>query len=183
MHSLTVERSWVAKVLSSGQECISSEAFRFAMAAVPAAIAVLTTNGRAGCWGITISALASVSDTPPTVLCCVNRCSRANTIIKTNGNVALNLLSRDQVEIADMFAGRTALSMSERFDESVWQVSGGCAPRLIQGMVVFEGDVLQTVEVATHTVFMIGVKRASTVGHGSPAIYHQRAYKTLPDDL
>jgi flavin reductase (DIM6/NTAB) family NADH-FMN oxidoreductase RutF len=179
MRSLVAEDFLPETATTSGRNYISSEEFRRAMSAIPSAVAILTTNGPAGRWGITISAMTSVSDDPPTLLSCVNRCSRANGIIKANGVVALNLLTKDQDSIADLFAGKVPVPMNERFDRALWCISDYTAPRLSGALVVLEGDVLQSIEVATHTVFMIGVKNASLDGPSHPAIYYQRAYRTL----
>ena len=43
------------------------------MAQLGSAVCVLTTEGEAGKYGITVSAVTSVSDDPPSLIVCVNR--------------------------------------------------------------------------------------------------------------
>ncbi len=56
--------------------------FRNAMARLGAAANVITSNGPAGRCGITATAVCSVSDTPPTLLVCLNRSSAMNQVFK-----------------------------------------------------------------------------------------------------
>ncbi len=53
----------------------AQKAFRQAMAHLGAAVNVITTAGPHGRCGITASAVCSVTDTPPTLLVCLNRSS------------------------------------------------------------------------------------------------------------
>ncbi len=46
--------------------------FRDAMASLSAAVNVVTTAGEAGRCGITATAVCSVTDTPPSVMVCIN---------------------------------------------------------------------------------------------------------------
>ena len=52
--------------------------FRDAMASLSAAVNIVTTDGPAGRCGITATAVCSVTDTPPTLLVCINRNSAMN---------------------------------------------------------------------------------------------------------
>ncbi|OZT82212.1 4-hydroxyphenylacetate 3-monooxygenase reductase subunit, partial [Vibrio sp. 03_296] len=56
--------------------------FRDAMSKLAAAVNIVTTGGVAGTVGITATAVCSVSDSPATVLACVNRNSASNAIFK-----------------------------------------------------------------------------------------------------
>lgn len=54
-------------------ELTDKASFRDAMAHVGAAVNIITTDGPAGRAGFTASAVCSVTDTPPTLLVCLNR--------------------------------------------------------------------------------------------------------------
>lgn len=160
---------------------LSSRAFRQAIASLPAAVSILSTDGPAGRWGVTVSAVTSVSDAPPTVLACVNRSSRANGIVKANGAVAISVLAAGQETIADVFAGRADLSAAERFATTSWIAHPAGAPHLAGALVALRGRVREAVEVATHTVFMIAVEEALSGSGDHPAVYFRRSYRTLAD--
>jgi len=47
--------------------------FRDAMAACASGVHVITTDGTAGRYGITMTAVAPVTDEPPTLMLCINK--------------------------------------------------------------------------------------------------------------
>jgi flavin reductase (NADH) len=55
--------------------------FRNAMASLGAAVNVITTDGSRGRCGITASAVCSVTDTPPTMLVCINQSSYMHDVL------------------------------------------------------------------------------------------------------
>ncbi|VTR21029.1 4-hydroxyphenylacetic acid hydroxylase [Actinobacillus pleuropneumoniae] len=97
-----------------------SQQFRNAMAHLSAAVSIVTTNGSAGKIGITVSSVCSVTDTPPTLLFCINQSSSVHDIIKQNGKVCINVLSHEQEEMAKHFACMMCSSMEERFAWDIW---------------------------------------------------------------
>src|ERR1700733_7488104 len=81
------------------------DAFVGAMRRVATSVAVVTTDGPHGRFGVTVSAVASVSADPPIILVCINKRSPAVQAIEKNGSLTINLLSAEQSSIADVFAG------------------------------------------------------------------------------
>ena len=80
--------------------------FIAAMGMAATAVSVVTTDGPAGRFGLTVSAFSSVSADPPMVLACVNRKSPAVAAIDSNGLFAVNVLAADNRGVAETFAGR-----------------------------------------------------------------------------
>lgn len=62
--------------------------FRDAMASLSAAVNVVTTEGDAGRCGITATAVCSVTDTPPSVMVCINANSAMNPVFQATANCA-----------------------------------------------------------------------------------------------
>src|SRR5882724_1814343 len=94
--------------------------FREAMSRLGAAVHVVTTSGPGGKTGATATAVCSVSDSPPTLLVCINRRSQTNPVVLENGVFCVNTLGDGGAEIADIFAGRTGLKGTERFAIGEW---------------------------------------------------------------
>lgn len=61
--------------------------FRDAMASLSAAVNVITTAGDAGRCGITATAVCSVTDSPPSVMVCINANSAMNPVFQGNGKL------------------------------------------------------------------------------------------------
>ena len=86
-------------------EAISAD-FISAMAAAATGVSVITTEGSAGRFGLTVSAVSSVSAEPPMLLACVNRKSPAAAAIVENGRFAVNVLGFHNQDVAEVFSGR-----------------------------------------------------------------------------
>ncbi len=80
-----------------------------AMAAAASGVSIVTTDGPAGRFGLTVSALTSVSADPPLLLACINRKNPISAAITENGCFVANLLAENQVALAKIFAGRPEL--------------------------------------------------------------------------
>ncbi len=89
--------------------------FRNAMSKLAAAVNIVTTGGEAGTVGITATAVCSVTDSPATVLVCVNRSSASNEIFKANGRMCVNTCASEHQEMSMHFAGMTGLEMRRAF--------------------------------------------------------------------
>src|SRR5437868_14823449 len=92
---------------------VDTAPFRDAMSRLGAAVHVVTSAGPAGRTGFTATAVASVSDTPATLLVCLNRRSVSAPVVSQNGVFCVNTLGAGEEAIADLFAGRTG-SREER---------------------------------------------------------------------
>lgn len=152
--------------------------FRDAMARLGAAVSIVTTDGPGGRHGITMSALCSVSDTPPSLLLCVNRASRANALFKANGVVCVNILSAGHRALSARFA--TAPD-EERFrDEDGWSMMPGGCPALADAVAALECRISSVQEQGTHSVIFCMVESIALGGPRDGLAYFDRAYHCLP---
>jgi cob(II)yrinic acid a,c-diamide reductase len=159
---------------------IGPQAYRDAMANFAGAVHVVTTDGPAGKRGATVIATCSVSDTPPTVLVCVNRENPKNDAFLKNGNFALNTLTTVQQPLAEAFSGITGLPPEERFAMARWDTIASGAPTLVGALAVFDCELIDTKDLATHRV-MFGKVTGLRIGDTleTPLIYFNRAYRAL----
>ena len=114
--------------------------FRDAMASLSAAVNIITTDGPAGRCGITATAVCSVTDTPPTLLVCINRNSAMNPVFQENRRLCVNVLNHEQELMARHFAGMTGVSMEDRFRLEEWQLGALGQPVLRNTLASTEGD-------------------------------------------
>jgi flavin reductase len=153
--------------------------FRDAMARLGAAVHVVTTAGPGGRTGFTATAVCSVSDTPPTLLVCLNRRSRGTPALRENGVFSVNTLGAHDEAIADVFAGRGGAVSEERFKVGEWMTLATGAPVLRSAVVAFDCRTIDVRIVATHNVFFAAIE-AIHMGQSGPAlVYHERAYKRV----
>jgi cob(II)yrinic acid a,c-diamide reductase len=159
---------------------IGPQAYRDAMANFAGAVHVVTTDGPAGQRGATVIAACSVSDTPPTVLVCVNRENPKNDAFLKNGNFALNTLTTGQQPLAVAFSGITGLPPKDRFAMAHWDKIVSGAPTLVSALAVFDCELVDTKDLATHRV-MFGKVTGLRIGDTleTPLMYFNRAYRAL----
>jgi cob(II)yrinic acid a,c-diamide reductase len=158
---------------------IGPQHYRDAMARFAGAVHVATTDGPAGRRGTTIIATCSVSDSPPTVLACLNRENRSNDLFVENGCFALNTLPTNMQPLAEAFSGLTGLTQDERFELGEWEVLSTGAPVLKGALAVFDCEIIDTKDHATHRV-LFGQVTALRVGDRlRPLVYFDRAYRAL----
>lgn len=154
--------------------------FREAMSYCAAGVHVITTNGKAGRYGITMTAVTSVTDTPPTVLLCMNKQSAMCPILLANGALCINVLSEQQQDLAEHFAGMTQLTPEERFEQHIWQ--RGLAGQLqVEGALAhLHGKITAHHEVGTHHVFFVLIDEILTYGGNMGALaYFRRQFVHL----
>jgi flavin reductase (DIM6/NTAB) family NADH-FMN oxidoreductase RutF len=154
---------------------VDRDAFIAAMRGAVTGVNIVTTDGPAGRFGLTVSACASASADPPTVLVCVNRTSPAAAAIRDNGCLCVNVLSTSQHALADTFAGRPRAGARYDFAAAEWTRGATNAPCLIGALAQFECIVSRTVDAGSHVV-VFGDVVAAVDGGGSPLLYHGRRY-------
>ena len=158
---------------------VEPQTYRDAMARFAGAVHLVATDGEAGRRGVTVIAACSVSDEPPTILVCLNRENEQNDRFRDNGVFSLNTLTDAQRPLADAFSGLTGLSQDERFAQGSWEALSTGAPVLGGAAAVFDCDLVDTKDLATHRV-LFGRVRAVRIGDSlSPLIYYNRAYRLL----
>jgi|SRR5579871_1741365 flavin reductase (DIM6/NTAB) family NADH-FMN oxidoreductase RutF len=158
---------------------VEPHAFREAMSRLGAAVHVVTTAGTGGKTGFTATAVCSVSDSPATLLVCLNRRSKSAPALLQNGVFCVNALPASEEKLADLFAGRSGVQLHERFAVGEWTTLKTGAPVLASAVVAFDCRTLEVKAVASHNV-IFGAVEAVRLGAPGPAlVYHERAYKPV----
>ena len=150
--------------------------FRAAMANLSAAVNIVTTAGVAGRTGITVSSVCSVTDTPPTLLVCVNQSSYTHDIFRTNRRVAINILSPQHQEMALHFAGATELPMEERFAQPEWDHASYDVPVLHGAAATLVGTIGAEFTQGTHTVLFVEIGDISIRNDADALVYFRRSF-------
>lgn len=155
---------------------VTRDLFRQAMSKLAASVNVITTDGAAGRWGMTASAVCSVSDSPASLLVCINSNTRLYELASQNGVLAVNVLKNDQQETSGLFAGGDP---EMRFASGDWQIGETGAPMLLDALVSFECRIRQVVPSGTHSIFIAEVAGVHIAGQGGGLVYFDRAYRPL----
>jgi flavin reductase len=147
------------------------------MSRLGAAVHIITTNGKAGKAGFTATAVASVSDSPPTVLVCLNRKSQITPIMRENKVFCVNTLASSDEDLANVFAGRNGHFLADRFKFGDWTALETGAPALNNAIAALDCRVLEMKSVATHDIYFGEVAAIRLANAEKALVYHARAYK------
>ena len=160
---------------------IEATDFKNAMASLTTAVNVVTTKGVTGLHGFTASAVCSVTDTPPTLLVCMNHSSRSHDHFIDNKTLAVNVLGAYHETISNVFASR--LSSEERFEQGSWTQLVTGAPILEDALVSFDCEIEDVQQVGTHSIFMcrvVAIKKSEQQGRQEESlVYFNRAYSRV----
>lgn len=152
--------------------------FREAMAHLSSAVSIVTTNGEAGKAGLTVSSVASVTDSPATLLFCINQNSHVHDIIKQNGKVCINVLNHSQEELAKHFAAMLNSTMEERFQWDIWDNGFDNQPVLQGAISALQGNIVDAYSVGTHTIFIVQLSHIDVAPDHS-LVYFGRQFKSV----
>ncbi len=136
---------------------------------------VITTDGPAGRFGLTASAVTSVSaDTPkPSLLVCVNRSSRSAAAILENGSFCVNLLGFEQQALAMAFASKTD---EDKFAGGAWISGPTGSPVLADALVAWDCRITRSELVGTHHVLIGEAEEVWLNEPRLPLIYGNRSW-------
>ena len=164
--------------MSDNLPLLLAQSYRNAMANVAAGVHVITTGGAAGSYGITMTAVTSVTDEPPTLVLCINRKAAIQPILRANGHLCVNVLSAQQQDVAEHFAGITKLTPQERFEQHVWTDGPSGQPQVADALAHLHGRVLQAHDMGSHTVFYVAVEHIHVNSNAEPGVLYFRRHFT-----
>ncbi|OYU38809.1 MAG: flavin reductase [Pseudorhodobacter sp. PARRP1] len=149
-----------------------------AMSRASTFVSVITTDGEAGRFGVTVSSMTSVSadGAGPSLLVCVHHLSPAATAILRNRAFCANLLSAAQQATSDLFSGRQKPE-GDRFDAVKWHPGQGGQPVLTEASASFECSLKTALLWETHYIMVGEVSAVALTDNHDALLYGQRAYK------
>ncbi|MEM9107553.1 MAG: flavin reductase family protein [Pseudomonadota bacterium] len=161
------------------RKSVQSDDYRNAMAHYAGHVQLVTTSHEGVQRGVTVTAACSVSDDPPIVLVCLNRHNPNNRIFLDSSKFAVNTLASQHQSMAAAFAGFDNKDADARFAMGEWDTISTGAPTLTDAMAVFDCNLLDHKEMATHMV-LFGEVAGLRVGDMQPAlVFMDREWRTL----
>ena len=158
---------------------VSIEDFKKALQLWASGVTVVTTySERYGAQGMTATAFSSVSVDPPQILVCINDAADTGTGIQENGFFAVNILTAEQQDVSNQFAGGT--SQQQRFDNVSWKAGITGAPILNDSLMSLDCKVIEKVRAGSHWIIIAEVQD-SICRTGEPLLYYSGAYRKLAE--
>lgn len=150
---------------------VTVDEFRSGMRGLAASVNVITTAAAGQRGGLTATAVMSLTAEPPQLGVTVNKSNSSLKLIEQAQTFAVNVLTYDQIDIGNVFAGATGVRGEERFKAGTWTTMVTGAPILERAKVNFDCRITTRVELSTHILF-VGMIEAVRVHSASEALLY-----------
>lgn len=144
-----------------------------------ARVGALITTGRGdGRRSFIATAVCSVSDSPPSLLACVNRMTETCDTISRTGRFSVQLLDDTSDEIAMVFAGARKLEGAAKFGVGRWAGTAFDQPRLLTALACLSCRVLTESDSGSHRIF-VGEIEDAVLADGDALVYARSGFHRL----
>jgi flavin reductase (DIM6/NTAB) family NADH-FMN oxidoreductase RutF len=159
---------------------IDRHAFRRVMGSWLSGVSVVSSMVDGQPYGLTCSAICSVSVAPPLLLTCINSSSRTLAAIVETGMFAVSLLDTDSRAVSEMFAGRG----HDQFASISWRRAHHTGvPVLAMALAHAECTVYRVSGAGDHTIVLGRVVDGAADPTRDPLGYWRTNYLHLPDAI
>ncbi|AYD04500.1 flavin reductase (plasmid) [Neorhizobium sp. NCHU2750] len=159
---------------------VSVAEYRSAMAQLAAPVHVITTVHDGQPYGMTATAVSSVTDTPPRLLVCINRTAQSHARLISSGVLAVNTIAADDQDLAGVFAGAGGIKdMTERFSRGRWEALETGAPILSHALAAFDCRIVEIISQASHDIMICDVVALKASNSVRPLLYFDRRFVPL----
>lgn len=159
---------------SPGQEdIVDPDVFRHVIGHFASGVTVVTAEEDGRRYGMTASAVTSLSLEPPMLLICLNSRTRTQGAVSRTGRFAVNILGEDHGTVAERFAAPSDEQLGVDKFTGLAVSTGRCGnPLLSDALAWLECRVVQSVTGGSHRVFLAEVMSAEA-GQGAPLTYYR----------
>lgn len=116
--------------------------------------------------GLAVNAFSSISLDPATVMVCIQRTSSTHDCLFRAGHLAINILSTDQLDVVNRFAGKS----NDKFNGLDWEPGPNGSPLIARSSAQMEVEIRERLQASTHTVFICRVVHAAVTDR-DPMVY------------
>jgi len=160
---------------------VSSDNFRDVLRHFPSGVTIVTIQSGGERHGLTVSAFASISPTPPLIMVAIDRRHRTESLLQApDATFAVNVLAADQQALSNRFAW---VKDEDRFAMGNWTTAKTGAPILADALAWLDCTIFARHDAGTHTIY-VGQVQASSVPRPdeAPLVYWNRTYRDLALD-
>jgi len=162
---------------SASKPAIAAADYIAAMSMHASSVCIIATEHDGERFGLTATAVASVSAEPPRLLVCVNKSGLTHGKIRASGRFSVNVLAEGHDGLAMAFATRAA--SGERFSRGEWGRLLTGAPILRGAAAAFDCRVGEASDQSTHTVFFGDVVACEHLAGQDALLYGARRFRQL----
>lgn len=131
---------------------VSSDVFRSAMRHLASGVSVITVGKGKDIAGMTVTSVSSLSVDPATLIFSTNRGASSWPLLKRIGFFGVNILTADQIDVAERFSGKGGLKGAERFIGAEWIIGVSGVPLLHGALASIDCEVEDIIERHSHAI-------------------------------
>jgi flavin reductase (DIM6/NTAB) family NADH-FMN oxidoreductase RutF len=144
-------------------------------------VTVITTRIGDDMHGMTATAVTSLSLNPMLVLVCVDKTADTHDILLEAGFFAVNILSREQEDLAMRLATKKGDSWSHGLDDVSHQTAETGAPIIDGSIAYLDCKTLTEHHGGDHTIFIGEVLAAKELSDGEPLLFYAGKFGDFTD--
>lgn len=171
----------VVRAVSIETEVTASD-FRNAMRQLTGGVSVITAGKGRDISGMTVTSVSSLSVDPPSLIVSLNRESSSWPLVKRYGFFGVNILTSDQVDIAERFTGKGGLKGADRFAGAPWTTRASGVPLLADALAAIDCEVEDIVERHSHAIVIGRVLDVAVSARTAALAYWQGRYVAIDQD-
>ena len=171
----------VVRAVSIETEVTASD-FRNAMRQLTGGVSVITAGKGRDISGMTVTSVSSLSVDPPSLIVSLNRESSSWPLVKRYGFFGVNILTSDQVDIAERFTGKGGLKGADRFAGAPWTTRASGVPLLADALAAIDCEVEDVVERHSHAIVIGRVLDVAVSARTAALAYWQGRYVAIDQD-
>jgi flavin reductase (DIM6/NTAB) family NADH-FMN oxidoreductase RutF len=154
---------------------IDTMQYRQVAGAFATGVSVITTGQGGNYHAITVNSLTSVSLDPTLLLVCLDRNSRALSVVEESGVFNINILSDGQEEVSRRFASK----QQDHGMDASYDLGVTGAPLIPGCLAYMHCRVGQTFEAGDHKIILATVEHAEMGTDAAPLLYFRGKYALL----
>ena len=161
---------------------VSSDEFRGAMRHLAGGVSVITAGRGRDISGMTVTSVSSLSVDPPALIVSINREASSWPLVKRYGFFGVNILTSDQIDIAERFTGKGGLKGAARFTGAAWTTRVSGVPLLVGALAAIDCEVEDVVERHSHAIVIGRVLDVAVSARTAVLAYWQGRYLAIDQD-
>jgi flavin reductase (DIM6/NTAB) family NADH-FMN oxidoreductase RutF len=161
---------------------VTSGDFRSAMRQLTGGVSVITAGKGRDISGMTVTSVTSLSVDPPSLIVSLNRESSSWPLVKRFGFFGVNILTADQIDIAERFTGKGGLKGADRFAGAQWITRASGVPLLVNALAAIDCEVEDVVERHSHAIVIGRVLDVAVSARTAALAYWQGQYVAIDRD-
>ncbi len=161
---------------------VSSADFRGAMRQLTGGVSVITAGRGKDISGMTVTSVSSLSVEPASLIVSINREASSWPLVKRHGFFGVNILTSDQLDVAERFTGKGGLKGAARFAGAEWVTRVSGVPLLVGALAAIDCEVEDVIERHSHAIVIGRVLDLQLSARTAALAYWQGQYVAIDRD-